>query len=70
MKRRAESVIEISFRQPMPVSEVFLFSSGNSYSVCPRCHLTLEREYQCFCDRCGQALDWSAFAEATIISKF
>ena len=32
------------------------------YPVCPRCGITMEREYQHFCDRCGQQLDWSAFS--------
>ena len=27
----------------------------------------MEREYQPYCDRCGQCLDWSAFSNATII---
>lgn len=28
------------YRMKMPVTEVMLFSDGNSYYVCPRCHMT------------------------------
>jgi len=27
----------------------------------------MEREYQCFCDHCGQALDWTGFSKAVIV---
>ncbi len=56
----------LSYRIPMAVCEVCLFSDGNAFPVCPRCGLTLEREYQPFCDRCGQALDWKKFPKASI----
>ena len=29
--------------------------------VCPRCHSTMEREHQAFCDCCGQKLSWDFF---------
>ena len=38
-----------------------------SFPVCPRCQLTMEREYQSYCDRCGQALDWKGFSKALVI---
>ena len=56
-----------SFRRPMPVTQVFLFRDGNTFPVCPRCQITLEREYQKFCDRCGQALGWEEYAQARIV---
>ena len=31
------------------------------YPVCPNCHCTFEREYQRYCDRCGQKLAWNLF---------
>ena len=49
------------YRQPMRVTQVKYFpyyDSLTSYPVCPRCSRTLEREYQTYCDRCGQRLDW------------
>lgn len=38
-----------------------------SYPVCPNCGLTLEREFQNYCDRCGQKLDWRNYQNATMI---
>ena len=37
------------------------------YPVCPYCKLTLAREYQHFCERCGQELDWKDYSNAIII---
>lgn len=58
-----------SYRIPMNVSEVYMFRNGSSYSVCPRCKHTMEREYQSYCDRCGQALNWEDFEKSLIILK-
>ena len=49
------------FRFPMPVTEVMVFETVHGktgYYVCPRCKITMEREYASFCDRCGQRLHW------------
>lgn len=55
--------------QAMPVKEVLYFARENiSFPRCPNCHLTMEREYVRFCDRCGQKLDWSNFRDVSIIS--
>lgn len=61
----------VSYRIPMRVVSIRCFrraACSYSYPVCPRCHITLDREYQSFCDRCGQALSWTRFARAEIIS--
>lgn len=61
---------QISFRDPMPVTHIrcYRWTHGlTGFPVCPRCTITLEREYQSYCDRCGQLLDWSNFHKATII---
>lgn len=61
---------ELTFRAPMRVTQVrcLRWSCGIvSFPVCPRCRITLEREYQTFCDRCGQCLSWKRFSKATII---
>lgn len=47
-----------AYRIPFPVKKVRIFANGDSYPICPRCAGTLEREYMCFCDRCGQKLNW------------
>lgn len=55
------------FRAPLSVSEILRTWTGNTYPVCPRCHVTLEREYQSYCDHCGQCLDWKQLRHARII---
>ena len=57
----------IKYRAPLSVTEVIRFSNGYAFSVCPRCKITLEREYQSYCDRCGQCLDWNDFENAKVI---
>lgn len=37
------------------------------YYACPRCGLTMEREFTSFCDRCGQRLGWRGYRSAKII---
>lgn len=55
---------------PMPVSQVMAFQSSFEYTtfpVCPACEITMEREYQNYCDRCGQRLDWKNYKYAHTI---
>lgn len=56
-----------AYRTPLAVSKVMLFPNGESFAVCPRCDITLEREYQAYCDRCGQCLEWRRFRHATLL---
>lgn len=61
---------QLSFRLPKPVIHTRSFPSQNgftTYPVCPQCGITLEREYQHYCDRCGQCLDWRCFSKAIIV---
>ena len=60
-------LILAGYRMKMPVTEVMLFPDGSSYYVCPRCHITMEREFMHFCDRCGQRLDWKGYKKARIV---
>lgn len=46
-----------SYRLTMPVSELKVFPDcmgRPAYYVCPRCGITMEREFMNFCDHCGQ----------------
>ena len=46
---------------PAPVSMVMerQYASGYmAFPVCPSCGITVERDHQNYCDRCGQRLDW------------
>ena len=58
---------ELAYRCPMSVLHLRRLRSTNgwtSYPVCPRCGMNLDREYQSYCDRCGQMLDWTEFGDA------
>lgn len=59
----------LKYRIPAVVSEIRVFQNHDAFPVCPNCLMTLEREYQAFCDRCGQALDWSMLADALIVFR-
>ena len=53
-----------AFRRPMEVGAVRYVRTTaglTGFAVCPRCRGNLEREYQTFCDRCGQKLDWKDY---------
>ena len=53
------------YRKAMAVKECVLYThTGYSFPVCPRCNSSLEREYQSYCDRCGQCLDWKEYRKA------
>ena len=55
-----------SYRIPFPVTKVIAYSN-TTYPVCPRCAVSLEREYMAFCDRCGQKLNWDFLEHAKVI---
>ena len=59
------------YRRPMRVREVMVYPTQyfgeTGYYVCPRCHVTMEREYMAFCDRCGQHLNWHGCQNAKIV---
>lgn len=56
----------VAYRVPLPITKVLALAS-TTYPICPRCKLSLEREYMSFCDRCGQKLKWDLFDYAKII---
>ena len=64
---------ELSYRIAMPVTSILklpLCGDGfTTFPICPRCNSTMEWEYQAFCDRCGQKLDWADFRHAKVILK-
>ena len=47
------------------VPEAVVYKDNNAYWVCPSCHVTFEREYQAYCDRCGQKLKWPSLRKIT-----
>ena len=64
-------LLSAGFRLAKPVVEVMSFRSsfgGRTYCfICPSCHVTLEREFMAYCDRCGQCLDWKNYRSAKVI---
>lgn len=56
-----------SYRRQMPVTEVMIFPDGTAYYVCPRCHITVDREFMGFCNRCGQHLGWKGYKKAKVV---
>jgi len=57
----------VSYRIPQPIREIHRYRRGESFPICPRCAIPLEREYQAYCDRCGQALDWADYNRALVV---
>lgn len=53
----------------MPVQALVRYRSGGTFPLCPQCGLPLEREYQSFCDRCGQKLSWKHLNRVPVIHR-
>lgn len=64
------SLCSAGYRQKMPITEIMVFHTHfgeTGFYVCPRCKLTLDRDFVSFCDRCGQHLDWKDYRKAKLI---
>lgn len=57
-------VLSPTYRLPKTVTTVRIYRDENIFSICPRCDVCIEREYQGYCHRCGQYLDWSRLEDA------
>ena len=53
-----------TYRLPRTVTAVRIYRDENIFSVCPRCEVCIEREYQGYCHRCGRQLDCSKLDDA------
>ena len=64
-------LLSAGFRLAKPVIEVMSFRTAFGgyahFYVCPSCHVTLDREFMAYCDRCGQRLDWEDYRNAKVI---
>ena len=58
------------FQVSMPVTHLMCLPYEGRftiYPICPKCGRTMEREYQHYCDRCGQRLGWKGLSKAIIV---
>ena len=69
MGRRVTAAEALRFRQAMPVTTMVVYRSRDAFPLCPQCGLPMEREYQSFCDLCGQKLSWRGYAHAQIVHR-
>ncbi len=60
---------ELKYRIKMRVREYIQCWDLNCYPVCPRCGASMEVDFQSYCDRCGQALNWKKYHKAKPILK-
>lgn len=60
-------ILFAQYRTKLSIKEVMVFPNGDAYYVCPRCDMTLEREFMPYCDRCGQHLSWRGYRKAKVI---
>jgi ferredoxin len=62
-----ENILQrISYRKPMVVHSGVIYKNKSFYAKCPKCNQTIEREFQSYCDGCGQCLDWCKFDNINI----
>lgn len=57
-----------SYRTPMRVTQLKKYRA-TAYYICPRCNITMEREFMAYCDRCGQCLCWKNYRKAMVLLK-
>lgn len=62
-----------SFQIPMKVNEMVRLQTYahqyDLYYICPRCKISLERDFMSCCGRCGQKLDWKDYKKAKIVDN-
>ena len=49
------------------ITEAVVYYDRSAYFRCPNCKATLERDFQLYCDRCGQKLTWPSFQKVKYI---
>lgn len=61
-----ELLLSPTYRWPRKVKEVCSYKWCVEFPRCPRCGTSMEREYQRFCDRCSQRLNWSGVDDVEV----
>lgn len=57
----------IGYRMELLIKEAVVFPNDFIYYVCPKCHMTLEREFMSYCSRCGQHSCWNEYKKSKVI---
>ena len=60
---------EMKTRQELLVTNAIVFENMTRYVVCPNCKTTMDRDFQAYCDRCGQKLKWPSFKKINCTMK-
>lgn len=61
---------ELQYRRSASVRKLYCSKGTDgvkSYPICPTCDVPMEREYQSYCNHCGQKLGWREFQKAVVI---
>lgn len=62
-----------SLQIPMKVTEKIKLQTYpwqyDLYYICPRCKISLERDFTSYCSRCGQRLDWTGYKKAKVVDN-
>jgi hypothetical protein len=66
-QRKPSYIAAYLYRLPMQVRGRVIFLNEDSYPICPRCDVLVDREFLRFCDQCGQRLGWDFFDFAQTI---
>lgn len=68
----AAALTALTYRRPKPVRDLIVYTAtlhSDSYYVCPRCRISIDREFTAYCDRCGQCLNWEGYEHARVLYK-
>ena len=59
--------VELYVEQKKEVTAIRFYNTEETgYPICPNCGYAMEREYQKYCERCGQLLGWRRFSTGKI----
>ena len=61
-----ELLLSPTYQWPWKVKVVCSYRWDAEFPKYPRCGITMEYEYQLFCDRCAQRLNWSEFDDVEV----
>ena len=60
--------IELLIEHRAEVQVVRIYGYGNTaWAICPNCDNAVERDYQMYCEQCGQLLAWNKFSQGRVV---